>query len=155
MDTAQIGVGTLAEAADLSPPASAPIGQLLLARGFISETDLERALAFQARFGGRLGAVLVRIGALSESNLLATLADQLGLPVLSGGDKRWRCRPASDKVATGRGGGSLRQNGLSASRTAGGMGDACGLCRRINDLPQAAPPVRNPVDPRVRLKCLI
>jgi general secretion pathway protein E len=63
-----------------------PIGQLLLLRGFISENDLERGLEFQAQFGGRLGAVLVRIGALAESNLLSALSEQLGLPVLSGSD---------------------------------------------------------------------
>jgi general secretion pathway protein E len=63
-----------------------PIGQLLLLRGVISAGDLERGLAFQARFGGRLGAVLVRIGALSESDLLAALSEQLGLPILPGSD---------------------------------------------------------------------
>jgi general secretion pathway protein E len=62
------------------------LGQMLLARGLISDADLERGLAFQARFGGRLGGILVRIGALSESGLLAVLSEQLGLPVLTGGD---------------------------------------------------------------------
>src|SRR5579884_750546 len=66
--------------------ATLPIGQLLLRRGLIGEADLERGLAFQARFGGRIGALLVRIGALSESNLLAALSDQLGLPVLDSDD---------------------------------------------------------------------
>jgi general secretion pathway protein E len=86
VDTAEfdpIGVQTVADEAS---PAGTPIGQMLLARGFITAGDLERALAFQARFGGRLGAVLVRIGALSENNLLATLSDQLELPVLPGND---------------------------------------------------------------------
>ncbi len=67
-------------------PATLPIGQLLLLRGLIGESDLERGLAFQARFGGRLGAVLMRMGALSENNLLAALSDQLGLGVLPSGD---------------------------------------------------------------------
>jgi general secretion pathway protein E len=66
--------------------AARPIGQILLARGFIGAEDLERALAFQARFGGRLGAVLVRMGALSESNLLIALSEQLGLPVFGRSD---------------------------------------------------------------------
>ena len=65
---------------------SLAIGQMLLARGVISEDDLERGLAFQARFGGRLGAVLVRMGALSERDLLGALSDQLGLPVLDRAD---------------------------------------------------------------------
>jgi general secretion pathway protein E len=62
------------------------IGQLLLARGYITEEDLERGLAFQARFGGRLGAVLVRMGALSETDLLSALSELLGLPVLDKAD---------------------------------------------------------------------
>jgi general secretion pathway protein E len=65
---------------------SLAIGQMLLARGVISEDDLERGLAFQARFGGRLGAVLVRMGALSESDLLGALSEQLGLPILDRAD---------------------------------------------------------------------
>ncbi|MBV8122316.1 MAG: Flp pilus assembly complex ATPase component TadA [Alphaproteobacteria bacterium] len=65
---------------------AAPIGQILVAHGFVSAGDLERGLAFQKRFGGRIGAVLVRIGALSESNLLLALSEQLGLPVLGSGD---------------------------------------------------------------------
>jgi len=62
---------------------SQPIGQILLAHGFITAEDLERGLAFQARFGGRIGAVLVRLGALSESDLLIGLSEQLGLPILT------------------------------------------------------------------------
>ena len=69
-----------------SSQGSAPLGQLLLARGMIKEGDLERGLAFQSRFGGRLGAVLVRIGAVSESDLLMVLSQQLGLPILGSKD---------------------------------------------------------------------
>ena len=46
--------------------ATPPIGQLLIEAGLIGETDLARALAFQQRYGGRLGSILVRLGALSE-----------------------------------------------------------------------------------------
>jgi general secretion pathway protein E len=71
-----------------SPIAPAPdvariaIGQLLLLRGYVNAADLERGLEFQAQFGGRIGTVLVRIGALAEVNLLSALSEQLGLPVL-------------------------------------------------------------------------
>lgn len=73
---------------DASETARAPqlLGQMLVARGLISEADLERGLAFQARFGGRLGGVLVRIGALSESNLLSVLSEQIDLPILDASD---------------------------------------------------------------------
>ena len=65
------------------PEASEPLlGQLLLDADVIAAADLERALALQARIGGRIGGVLMRIGALSEDNLLQVLGRQLGLPVM-------------------------------------------------------------------------
>ncbi len=74
-------------AADLlvPPPAdvSSPdlLGQMLIARGAISPVDLERALELQGNVGGRLGSLLMRIGALSEEQLLAVLSEQLGIPL--------------------------------------------------------------------------
>jgi general secretion pathway protein E len=58
-----------------------PIGALLLERGLINAQDVDKALAFQSQFKGRFGAVLVRIGALSEDALLPVLAQQLNLPL--------------------------------------------------------------------------
>ena len=63
-----------------------PIGQLLIGAGLIGEGDLARALAFQERYGGRLGSILVRLGALSEERLLPILSEQLRLPVLAEDD---------------------------------------------------------------------
>jgi general secretion pathway protein E len=65
---------------DMAPKA---IGTMLLERGLITQQDLDKALAFQRQFKGRLGSVLVRIGALSEDTLLPVLAEQLGLTLLS------------------------------------------------------------------------
>ena len=62
--------------------AAPPIGQLLIKAGLIGETDLARALAFQERYGGRLGSILVRLGALSEERLMPILSKQLNLPLL-------------------------------------------------------------------------
>ena len=59
------------------------IGALLLQRGLITQQDLDKALAFQLQFKGRLGSILVRIGALSEDALLPVLAEQLGLSLLT------------------------------------------------------------------------
>jgi general secretion pathway protein E len=59
-----------------------PIGQLLLSAGLISREDLEKALAFQESYGGRLGSILVRMGAVGEDPLLQLLSRQLELPVL-------------------------------------------------------------------------
>lgn len=64
------------------------LGDLLQERGLVAAADVERALALQAKLGGRLGAVLVRLGALSEDNLVDTLAEQLALPV-AGRDVPW------------------------------------------------------------------
>lgn len=58
------------------------IGTLLVQRGLVAAGELEKALAFQRQFGGRLGSVLMRIGALSEDSLLPVLSEQLGLPIL-------------------------------------------------------------------------
>jgi hypothetical protein len=58
------------------------LGELLLDAGLLGVADLERGLALQQKIGGRLGSVLMRIGAVSEDNLLQVLSRQLGLPVM-------------------------------------------------------------------------
>ncbi|MDR7334717.1 ATPase, T2SS/T4P/T4SS family [Roseateles asaccharophilus] len=55
------------------------IGELLLAREQIRQDDLNAALRFQAEQGGRLGAVLMRMGAVTAERLYAALSDQLGM----------------------------------------------------------------------------
>ncbi len=62
------------------------IGQLLIQRGLISQQDLDKALAFQRQYKGRLGSILVRMGALSEDSLLPVLAEQLGYSLLADDD---------------------------------------------------------------------
>ncbi len=63
-----------------------PIGALLLQRGLIDSKDVDKALAFQRQFRGRFGAILVRIGAISEDALLPVLSEQLGLPFVQGAE---------------------------------------------------------------------
>ena len=58
------------------------LGELLLDAGLLGVPDLERGLLLQQKMGGRLGSVLMRIGAVSEDNLLQILSRQLGLPVM-------------------------------------------------------------------------
>ena len=61
------------------------IGQRLLAQALITVADLARSLSYQAEHPAqRLGSVLVRLGALSGDNLLATLAEQTGYAVVHG-----------------------------------------------------------------------
>ena len=68
-----------------TPPfiaSTAMLGELLVAQGLVQPPEVARALAFQQQAGGRLGAVLVRMGALSEEALLPVLAQQLAMPLL-------------------------------------------------------------------------
>jgi general secretion pathway protein E len=58
------------------------LGEMLLAAKLVSNQDIQRALDFQQHFGGRLGAILVRMGAISEDSLLEILAKQLDLPII-------------------------------------------------------------------------
>lgn len=58
------------------------IGQLLLERGAVKPAEVENALLVQASKGGRLGEILVRLGAVSMQVLYAALAEQLGYPLL-------------------------------------------------------------------------
>jgi type IV pilus assembly protein PilB len=56
------------------------LGQLLLEEGRVSPAQLEAALAEQRRVGHSLGRVLVELGILTEQELVATLAKQIGMP---------------------------------------------------------------------------
>jgi len=58
------------------------LGELLVARGLLVQADLARALTLQAQIGGRLGQILVRLGALSEDTLVPVLSEQLSIPVV-------------------------------------------------------------------------
>ena len=62
------------------------LGEILVERGLATAGDIAKALAFQQQFGGRIGSILVRLGALSEESLLPALSQQLDIPVLEGGD---------------------------------------------------------------------
>src|SRR5207247_10151106 len=58
-----------------------PLGQLLRERGLISEDDLENALALQQEKPDKLGRILIDLGYVAESDVLATISDQLKVPV--------------------------------------------------------------------------
>lgn len=73
--------------------ARARLGELLVARGLVRAADVQNALAIQASNGEPLGLNLVRLGALSEAQLLEVLSEQLGLPVLASEDG-----PAPDAI---------------------------------------------------------
>jgi hypothetical protein len=56
-----------------------PLGKLLVDLEFLTESQLERALAAQREEGGRLGEILVSRGLLSGGELARALADQHGV----------------------------------------------------------------------------
>ncbi|MBX9709151.1 MAG: hypothetical protein K2X61_14595, partial [Caulobacteraceae bacterium] len=59
------------------------LGELLVERGLVRPADVQNALAIQAGNGEPIGLNLVRLGALSEAQLLTVLSDQLDLPILA------------------------------------------------------------------------
>jgi len=56
-----------------------PLGKVLVDLEFVTESQLERALAAQRGDGGRLGEILVSRGLLSGSELAQALAEQHGV----------------------------------------------------------------------------
>ncbi|MEK7861194.1 MAG: GAF domain-containing protein, partial [Chloroflexota bacterium] len=58
------------------------LGELLTANGLITHAELGRALAEQTRTKEKVGAILVRMGLIWESDLVEYLARQLQVPIL-------------------------------------------------------------------------
>ena len=68
----------------MTAPAQMPqprLGEMLIARGLISQDDLERGLELQRDRGDKLGKILVDLGFLAMRDMLAALSDQLGTPL--------------------------------------------------------------------------
>ncbi len=51
------------------------LGDILIARGLVSQKDVQRAVEYQSRAGGRLGDILVAMRAVSHETLEAVLHD--------------------------------------------------------------------------------
>ncbi len=68
----------------LSRRSSKVLGTLLLERGALSSTDLERLLEIQRETGERLGELAVRTRLVEPEVVARALSDQLGLPFLPG-----------------------------------------------------------------------
>ena len=62
-------------------PTKPRLGTVLVARGIVTESQVNAALEAQANSGKRLGEALVDIGALDERGLADALADYFGMPV--------------------------------------------------------------------------
>ncbi|MFC5343994.1 GspE/PulE family protein [Brevundimonas staleyi] len=70
------------------------LGEILVDRGMVRPADVANALTLQAQNGGLFGLNLVRLGALSEAQLLEVLSEQLGLAILAPEDS-----PMPDQVS--------------------------------------------------------
>ena len=64
-------------------PVQLRLGEVLVERGLVRPADIANALSLQAQNGGLIGLNLVRLGALSEAQLLEVLSEQLNLPILA------------------------------------------------------------------------
>ncbi|MBI4597683.1 MAG: Flp pilus assembly complex ATPase component TadA [Candidatus Omnitrophica bacterium] len=64
-----------------SPPLRRKVllGELLVSRGLLTGEQLSAALAKQAETGDYLGAILIRMGVVTEAQFMQVLADQLGI----------------------------------------------------------------------------
>jgi hypothetical protein len=60
------------------PPPRPRLGQVLLRNGYISDEDINRALAVQARSGRLIGEILVEQGAVSRPIVTRALEEQNG-----------------------------------------------------------------------------
>ncbi len=58
------------------------LGEMLVKAGVTTELNINAALAEQRRWGGKLGQILVRMGAVSEQLVVQALSRQLGVPWL-------------------------------------------------------------------------
>ena len=56
------------------------LGELLRARGVITQGQLEHALAQQRLTGEFLGTLLLKLGAVTEQQLLEAFSEQFGIP---------------------------------------------------------------------------
>ncbi|WP_312513488.1 GspE/PulE family protein [Stutzerimonas nitrititolerans] len=59
------------------------LGERLVLAGLVGEDDVQRALSLQRQTGGRIGSILIRMGALSEDALLGVLVEYSGLPLMA------------------------------------------------------------------------
>ena len=72
---------SIAEAVADAPRGRGKLGEILIAEGLLTPTDLQRALTEQRRSGKLLGRVLLDLRLLSQVDLLTALAKQQGVIV--------------------------------------------------------------------------
>lgn len=58
------------------------LGEILVRAGVVDELQLKSALAYQQKWGGKLGKNLLELGFITEEQLLKALSNQLKLPAV-------------------------------------------------------------------------
>jgi type IV pilus assembly protein PilB len=58
------------------------LGEILVEANKLKEEDVAKALIEQAKYGEKLGKVLVRIGLLNEKEIIDTISKQLSIPII-------------------------------------------------------------------------
>ncbi len=56
------------------------LGEILVRKGFITQSEVEEALLAQREGQERVGAALVRLGLISQEQALEALSEQMGIP---------------------------------------------------------------------------
>lgn len=64
------------------------LGEILVGANKLKEEDISKALAEQKKYGGKLGKVFIRMGLISEKDIIDTISRQLGIPIISLDDKK-------------------------------------------------------------------
>src|SRR5271157_456751 len=59
------------------------LGEILVDARKLKEEDLHKALGEQRKYGEKLGNVLIRMGLLSEKEIMETVSKQLGIPIVN------------------------------------------------------------------------
>ena len=59
------------------------LGKMLVESKLLSEEQLKMAMDFQASVGGKLGAIVVKLGFIEDHTLTAFIARQQGMPVVN------------------------------------------------------------------------
>ncbi len=60
------------------------LGEILQERCGFKDEELQKALMLQQELGGQIGQILIQIGAITENQLIESLAHYLGLPLFEG-----------------------------------------------------------------------
>ncbi len=61
------------------------LGEILVKEGIVTQAQLEEVIKVQAKEGGRLGELLLKMGFATEEDVVVALGKQLGLPYVSMG----------------------------------------------------------------------